>query len=246
MSEVSQPFPRPESGSNPYQPHPPPPQGAPGGYPRPDAVWPGATNLPPVNLPPARKRHVGLAIALSVVGTLILLCGVGGLLVARPILREYPATMTTPDQIAGLTKLTDPQLQRTADQMTAQFQADAKVDSSVVAFYAPAGDKTHLVMVGGGTKLNLRPGKDIDDALRGMGRGMGSALADIHAVPAGPLGGYVKCGSGTVHAAAVDMPVVGCVWADHGSLGMAFFFNRQVAESEKLFGQIREVVLQRG
>lgn len=184
-------------------------------------------------------------LALSVLGGLILLCGVGGFLVARPILKEYPSTMTAPDQVAGLTKLTDPQLQRTADQMADRFRADAKVDSTVVAFYAPLGDRTHLVMLGGGTRLNLSPGKDIDTALRGMGKGMGSSLVDIHAVPAGPLGGYVKCGSGTIKASGTALPIVGCVWADHGSLGMGFFFNRQVADSEKLFGQIREAVLHR-
>jgi hypothetical protein len=35
------------------------------------------------------------------------------------------------------------------------------------------------------------------------------------------------------------------VWADHGSVGMAVFLNRPVADSATSFRQIREAVLTR-
>ena len=61
------------------------------------------------------------------------------------------------------------------------------------------------------------------------------AVTGLHQVPAGPLGGTMKCG--TTKADGADMPV--CGWADHGSLALAIFPGRSVDDSAKLFVDIR-------
>ncbi|GII23972.1 hypothetical protein [Planosporangium mesophilum] len=176
----------------------------------------------------------------------MLVCAIGGLALVQPIIKEYPSTLDNPDQVAGLSKLEDPQLRRLIDQLSAQLRSSVGTTDTVAAVYAPTGDPTRMVMLFAGTKLVLDPGKVLDSAFQGFAKGAGPSLSDVHDVPPGPLGGLTRCGSSTLVAGGTTLPLAGCAWADHGSFGMVLFFNRPAAESEKLFGQVRAAVLRRG
>jgi hypothetical protein len=194
-----------------------------------------------------RKKRTGLKIALLVLAIFVVLCGIGGYLAARPILREYPSSLTAPDQVAGLSKIQDPDLQRVLDDTTRDFNASVKVDSTVAAFYSTGNDRQHMVMVFGGARLILSPGTDLTSALKGFSEGMGSPLTDLHPVAAGALGGVTRCGSGTLTPSNdVKVPIVLCAWADHGSVGFLTFYNRAMDDSVKLFGVFRQAILHRG
>ncbi|MFC7480771.1 hypothetical protein ACFQX7_13065 [Luedemannella flava] len=60
-------------------------------------------------------------------------------------------------------------------------------------------------------------------------------------IDAGPLGGVARCGTATTSG----QPLTVCVWGDHGSLGQIYFLNRSLAESRKLYPDIRKGVLHR-
>jgi hypothetical protein len=196
--------------------------------------------------PPRRRKYTGLKIMLAVLAALTVLAAIGVYLIARPFLAEYPATLTAPDQVAGLTRLTDPAVQQSVDGLSARIRTDTHSTNAIAAMYAPDGDRRHLVMLAGATGLNLNPGADLDKVLAGMAKGAGSPLSDVHPVPAGALGGNVRCGSSSMAVNGASVPVAMCAWADHGSAGFAFFFNRTADDSATLFGQIRDKVLSRG
>ncbi|MGC9668724.1 hypothetical protein ACNTMW_19475 [Planosporangium sp. 12N6] len=195
---------------------------------------------------PTAKKRTALTITLAVLGVLVLLGGAAGLVALGPIIREYPSSVDDPAEVAGLTRLHDPELQQIVDQMTEEVKSSVKADSTVAGFYAPAGDRQQLVMLVAGTKLALAPAKELDAALRGVSKGSGTPLSDVRAVPAGPLGGTTRCGSVTLAAAGTAVPVAVCAWADHGSLGLVFFFNRTIEDAEGRFRAVREGVLHRG
>ena len=67
-------------------------------------------------------------------------------------------------------------------------------------------------------------------------------VAGLHEVPAGKLGGVMKCG--TTSGDGGDFAI--CGWADHGSAAMAMFPSRSVDDAAGLFRQIREGVQTRG
>lgn len=222
----------------PYQPpqqpsYPPPP-----GYPPPGYPPPGYLPPPPV---PPRKRHTGLKITLGVLAGLLVLCGVGGYLLVRPYLGEYPATLSAPDSVAGLQKLTDPQFQQLSDEMTTSLKSSIKASSAIGAFYAPNGDKTHAVLVAGATTLILNPGTQLKGAFDGLASS-DLTVTGTGSVDAGPMGGTAECGQ----AETSGIPIGVCAWADHGSVGMVIAFSHTPAETADLMRTIRPQVEHRG
>jgi hypothetical protein len=189
----------------------------------------------------APRRRRGLKITLGIFGLLLVLCVGGGAFgytaYMGPVNKEK-ATLTAPEQVAGMSKLTDPSLQETADGLAASLKAQLKATSTIAAYYAPAGDQQHLVAVWGATGAVHNPDGELTSAFKGTDL----EVADIRAVPAGSLGGAARCGTGSTQGLSFAM----CIWADHGSMGAALFFNRTVEESAPLFITIREATLHRG
>ncbi len=225
----AQPYPPPP----PAQPYPPPGQ-APYGAP------PGAFDAGP---PPApKKSRKGLWITLSVVVLVLIVGGVVAVIVALPFLTEGNAHLNKPQTIAGMTLSTQPELVNAADQMKNEISRDVTNSTgSLGAFYSDPSDETKIVMVAGVTGRVADPGKELDDAFTGMSS-TGLPVSGIHTVDPGSLGGEAKCGSGETSG----QKLVVCAWADHGSLGMIVFFNREAAASETLFRQFRDAILTRG
>jgi hypothetical protein len=223
-----------------YQPQGYQPQGyQPQGY-QPQGYQPPTAYLPTPPVPP-RKRHTGLKITLGVLGGLLVLCGVGGYLVARPIISEYPATLSAPDSVAGLQKLTDPQFQQLSDEMTASLKSTIKASSAIGAFYAPNGDKTHAVLVAGAATLILNPGTQLDGAFQGLASS-DLSVSNVGSVDAGSMGGKAECG----RAETSGIPIGVCAWVDHGAVGMVIAFSHTPAETADLMRTIRPQVEHRG
>ncbi|WP_432979161.1 hypothetical protein [Dactylosporangium sp. CA-233914] len=63
-------------------------------------------------------------------------------------------------------------------------------------------------------------------------------MRDVHDVDAGPLGGTMRCGTTKVD----DSDLSVCGWADNGSLGVALFSGRNVADSAKSLLELRSAV----
>ena len=239
-------WPRPEDAQIPPPPGPyQPPQQQPSYYPPPQGYppqsYPPQPYLPPP-APPPRNRHTGLKITLGVLAGLLVLCAVGGFLAVRPFIGQYPATLTAPDSVAGMQKLTDPTFQQLGDSMTTELKTQTQATSAIGAFYAVGGDKTHAVMVAGVTKLILNPGTQMHEAISGMSTGGQLAFDNMGDVDPGSMGGTAECGSAKVS----DVSMGVCAWADHGALGVIVAYNRTPAQAADLMRQIRPLVQHRG
>jgi hypothetical protein len=189
---------------------------------------------------PARSRRL---LPLIVAGALVLVLAVGALLgnsVFRPHLSgEHPATLSTPPEVAGLVLATDPFLEDAAVQMSAALTSEIDFDDVVAAFYHDPADDQRLVLLAGGTAALRDPGEALDDAFGQAG--VGVAITSVDDVDPGPMGGTARCGATTMEDLAASV----CGWADHGSVLVAIFLNRSVAEGATLLRDIRAEILVR-
>ncbi|MEU4245318.1 hypothetical protein [Actinoplanes sp. NPDC026619] len=152
---------------------------------------------------------------------------------AWQISSQKDAKLTTPDTIGSLTRDQSEDAQSTADYLQTALAAEVDLDKTVAAVYTSAGEKNVLFF--GGTTLFWTPEDDLETAFNLIADNQG-AVTGIHDVPAGDLGGAMKCG--TTKSDTGELPV--CGWADHGSLALAMFPNRTAAEAAPLFQQIRK------
>jgi hypothetical protein len=150
---------------------------------------------------------------------------------------EYPATINLPQTVAGLTKVDNAELNKTANDTALQIKNDTNADSAVAGYYAPSGDMTKAVGLIGATGRITDPEGELDDAFAGE-----MAVSGVQDVDAGPLGGDMRCGNTANNGQALTV----CGWADGGSLMLGIFANRSLTDSATLFRQIRGEILKRG
>lgn len=148
------------------------------------------------------------------------------------IASQKDATLTVPATVAGLSLDGSDEGRSTADYLQTALSADVDLDRAVGAVFTDGSGNDVLFF--GGTTLFWTPEEDLKTAF-GLVSDEQGAVTELHDVPAGPLGGTMKCGS--TKADGADMPV--CGWADHGSLALAMFPGRSVEDSAKLLGDIR-------
>lgn len=235
------PYPQPPYAAPP-QPYPPAQQpygAAPPPYVQPGAPPPFGTFPPPQ--PEKRSRGPVLAIVGGSLALLLILCVGGAFFFGSGILSESDATLSTPDTVAGLQKMTRTELQSAVDTMAKSVESDRGWENPIAAFYEDPADPQKMVMLVGGTTFLLRPGAELDSQLKAFEESNGSTIKDLRDVDAGELGGVMRCGTGTV----ISVPLTLCAWADHGSLVMAGFYNRALDESAALLRQIRSEILKR-
>ena len=151
---------------------------------------------------------------------------------------QKDATLTVPATVAELSVDTSEEGRSTADYLQTALSADVDLDRAVGAVFTDGSGKNVLFF--GGTTLFWTPADDLKTAFGLVSDDQG-AVTDLHDVPAGDLGGTMKCG--TTKADGADMPV--CGWADHGSLALAMFPGRSVEESAKLLVTIRSAAQKR-
>jgi hypothetical protein len=151
---------------------------------------------------------------------------------------QKDATLTAPPQIGTFKLDTSDNGRSTADYLQTALSAEVDLDEAVGAVYS-AGDGKDVLFFGG-TTLFWTPESDLDTAFELVSDDQGS-VNGLHEVPAGPLGGTMKCG--TTKSDGTDMPV--CGWADHGSLALAMFPGRTEPDSAKLLQEIRSAAQER-
>ncbi|MER7169688.1 hypothetical protein ABT336_27010 [Micromonospora sp. NPDC000207] len=181
----------------------------------------------------SKRARWALAAAL-VVG----LAGAGALGVAGwRVAQQRDTDLTTPDRVAGLSRDDSERARSTADYLRNGFAAQIDLESSFGTVYGDPADDRRPVLIFGGSALLWQPERDLD-TLFGLMADETGEVAGISEVPAGRLGGTMKCG--TTGGEGGDFAV--CGWADHGSVVMAMFPGRPVSEAGGLLRTIREEI----
>jgi hypothetical protein len=196
------------------------------------------TNPAPERRPWSRARRrvvTGVAVSLAVVLAVTL----GPL--GYEVLQQKDADIQTPPTIAGLTLDRSPQAKDTTDYLAAALSAGVDLDRTVAAVYLQPNDKAASVVFFGGTGLLWSPDKELTKLFNLLSDTAGG-VEQIRSVPAGPLGGVMKCGT-TPDDDSTQMTV--CGWADHGSVAVAMFPQRTVAQASTLMGQMRTAMERR-
>jgi len=164
-------------------------------------------------------------------------CG-GVSLWAKPYVDEYPASIAAEADVPGLARSKDDGRQKTADALLGKVESEQWDEASYSVLYTDNRQRGATLLAT--TRFIYNPEKDLTARfadLTGDLKITGDAEVD-----AGALGGYKRCGTGTLNGRTVAV----CGWADHGSLAVAVFGNRSVDESAALLDTIREAVLKRG
>jgi len=201
---------------------------------------PSSPALPSPVAPPPRRSPAWLWAVLAAVGLVALTAGVAAAVWGRPIYDEYPTKVSAPSRLAGMNLVEDPELTTITNQLNDDFRTETGAKDSVAGFYAPAGDKEHGILVVAVSGLYFQPANQIESVLGGHPAG-GLTVHDVQSYPSGRRGS-VRCGS----TAAAGVPVAVCVWGDHGSLGIAVFYNRTVADAAALVLSVRADMVQHG
>jgi hypothetical protein len=152
---------------------------------------------------------------------------------------QKDATLVAPPQVAGLRLDESENGKSTADYLRTALSAKVDPDQAVGGAYLDSGGRNVLFF--GGTALIWTPENDLDSAFNLISDDQG-AVTDLHEVPAGRLGGTMKCGK----TATDDGDMTVCGWADHGSLAVGMFPKRTEADSAELLRQIRASAQTRG
>ncbi|MEV7326495.1 hypothetical protein [Micromonospora sp. NPDC093244] len=185
----------------------------------------------------SRRRRIVWAAAL-VVG----LAGAGVLGVAGwRVAQQKDTELTSPDRVAGLSRDDSERAKSTADYLRSGLAADIELDSSFGTVYRDPSDEKRSVLIFGGTTLLWQPERDLD-SLFGLMSDETGAVTGLREMSAGDLGGVLKCGSTSGEGG--DFAV--CGWADHGSVVMAMFPGRSVADAGSLMRDLRAGMQTRG
>lgn len=181
-----------------------------------------------------RPRHRRILVAV-ISGLVVVLIVVGA--VVWHFVNEQSVSLTLPATAAGLTLDDSDNAKQTAEYLRTAVAAKITLDDSVGGVYRDPASKDRDVMIFGGTHLLLNPAKDLDQAFSLLNDSSGQ-VSDLHVVPAGPLGGVMKCGTSTSDGGS--MPV--CGWADRDSLALALFPGRGVDQSAQLLRDMRGAI----
>ncbi|GIG92820.1 hypothetical protein [Plantactinospora endophytica] len=190
----------------------------------------------PTGRPSSRRRKIVLGSVLAV--TLAGVAVFGS--VTWRILQEKDATLSTPVEVAGLTRDESDGARTTIEYLQTAVNAEIDFAESFGAVYADPAGPDRSVLLFGGTTLVWQPERDLD-RLFDLASEEDSPVADIHEVDAGSLGGVMKCGTAPIQQGEL----VFCGWADHGSIAMGMFAGRSVDESAALLRDIRNTVQSR-
>ncbi len=148
------------------------------------------------------------------------------------MMQQKDATLDTPVQVAGLFRDDSEQARDTADYLRTGLAAAISAERSIGAVYTDPAASDRNVLLFGGTTLIWRPERALDQLFE-LVVDDSEAFSDPREVPAGDLGGVMKCG--TIRSDETSI----CGWADHGSVAMAIFRDRDLDESAHLLREIR-------
>jgi len=181
-----------------------------------------------------RRIVLGSLLAVGLAGAAVF--GVAGL----RILQQKDATLNAPDRVAGLSRDTSTQAADMADYLRTALAAGIDLDTTVGAIYNDPADADRGVLFYGGTALIFRPERELNSLFEMLDDETGS-VSSLREVPAGDLGGVMKCGTVKVPEGAMSV----CGWADHGSVAVAMFPDRAIDDSASLMRELRDQIEKR-
>jgi hypothetical protein len=143
--------------------------------------------------------------------------------------------ITTPSRVAGLVLDDSQGAHDTIDYLRTAVQTGVSLEKSTGAVYADEAGQSRSVLFVGGTGSVGSPEDALTKTFRLISDDTGG-VESVQSLPAGPLGGVMKCGSTKTDGGSMAV----CGWADHGSLGIAMFPNRPVDQSAELLRTMRQ------
>lgn len=186
--------------------------------------------------PPSRRQLIVLAALLFVALAGTAAIGSAG----WRVISQRKATLTAPEQVAGLIRDDSRPAQATAGHLRDVVAANLELDQSVGVAYGDPTDSNRKVLLFGGTTLLWAPERELDSLIELIGEDAGT-IVDSRQVHVGDLGGVMKCV--TADSAEGDMTL--CGWADHGSIVLALFPGHDADEAAVLLRDIRAAVQSR-
>jgi hypothetical protein len=196
-------------------------------------VQPSTDDEPTETGTPARRRFGNRGLVLGILGGIVVLLLIIGA-VAWHFLGDQSIALKPPGSVDGLTLDDSTNATQTAEYLRTAVAAKINLDDSVGAVYRDPANADHDVLFFGGTRLTISPAKDLDQAFSLLNDSSG-AVTGLRDVPAGPLGGMMRCGTSTGDGG----PMVVCGWADRGSLAIALFPGRSLDEAAQLLRDLR-------
>jgi hypothetical protein len=211
----------PPSGPPSWSAAPPPPSGP--------QAWPAMPPAPPERRP-ARGGRPWLWVVLVAVG-IVLAAGVVRAVVgvADPVaLPELPATL------AGARTSTDTAARTALDTQVTQLRSEPGVTSAVAAMYdGPEDTDRFLVVIAGTRRQNSADAvAGVIEGMRSSGAAAGMTFSDVEP---GPLGGTLRCGSGTLAGTPVSL----CAWAADRVIGTVLSYNNRAGSGRELTRTVR-------
>jgi hypothetical protein len=154
---------------------------------------------------------------------------------------EKDVRIATPQRVAGLVLDDSQGAHDTVDYMRTAVETGVSLQHTVGAVYADEAGEPRSVLFVGGTGVLVEPSAALDKTFSLITDDAGG-VESVQEVPAGPLGGVMKCGTTKTDG----NPMAVCGWADHGSLGIAMFPNRPTDQSAELLRSMRKAMQNRG
>jgi hypothetical protein len=147
-------------------------------------------------------------------------------------LSAMPAKLrvVAPDTLAGRPRNRDRAFKDGEGKFITSMKATLPNLTSVVGTHYGSAEKDNLVLVVAGASTIPDPGAMLDEFFREAFK-----IVGVRPTESGPLGGVARCGSAKSGRTTVGI----CAWADRGSLGVVYFYNKSVDLAEAEFVQIR-------
>jgi hypothetical protein len=159
---------------------------------------------------------------------------------AWEVWNEKDVKITTPTRVAGLALDDSQGAHDTIDYLRTAIETGVSLDKTTGAVYADEAGESRSVLFVGGTGVLVTPEQALSKTF-GLITDDAGGVESVHDVPAGPLGGVMRCGTTKTEGT----PMAVCGWADHGSLGIAMFPNRPVDQSAELLRTMRKAMQSR-
>jgi len=174
------------------------------------------------------------------VGAVVLIgaVAVAVVLIGWPARNPGPGRMVVPRRVDGVVLDDGAGIQAGADVLRDLLTAGVPLKATVAAVYADASGAPTSVIFAAGTGVVTSPRAALGKAFTMVAASYGGIGAAADVAP-GRLGGVMRCGFTATEGSST---VAICGWADHSSVGMAVFPNRQVPQSAGVLRAIREAI----
>ena len=182
---------------------------------------------------PERRRKLFI-LGAAAVGAAALAVGVVYGPTSWQILQQRDTSLSAPERTAGLTRDTSSEAEGTAEYLRTALAAGMSLDDTMGAVYLDPADASRAVIFIGGTAVLRAPETDLDRLFE-LVTDEQSAVTGITEVPAGALGGVMKCGVSSAEGGQLAL----CGWADHGSVAIALFPGRTPTDAAELLRTMR-------